>query len=94
MPANKKYLSSPFQRFAKITAGLVGGYGVTVSFFLVLSNFLDRQSVVFTLVFGGFLVWVGLLIVAFLAKNGWKIWGWYITAILVFSALFHFTFSS
>lgn len=89
MPANKKYLSSPLHRVAKITAGLIGGYAVTVSFFLMLSNWFDRQSVFFTLVFGGFLVWCGLLILAFLAKSGWKIWLVYLGAASLFSLIFY-----
>ena len=88
MPANKKYLTPTFlHRFTRITAGLIGGYLVTVSFFLALSYYLDKVSVVFTLVFGGFLVWVSLMIVAFIAKSGWKIWGIYLLLTLCFSAI-------
>lgn len=89
MPANKKYLSSPLQHVAKITAGMIGGYAVTVSFFLMLSNWLDRQPVFFALVFGGFLVWCGLLILAFLVKNGWKIWLVYLGVACLFSLIFY-----
>ena len=45
MPANKKYFSSPLQRFAKISAGFIGGYFVTVSFFMTLSMLLDRAAI-------------------------------------------------
>lgn len=89
MPANKKYFSSPLQRVAKITAGLVGGYAVTVSFFLMLSLWIDRQSVFFALVFAGFLLWCGLLILAFLAQNGWKIWAVYLAVTGLFSLIFY-----
>jgi hypothetical protein len=89
MPANKKYLSSPVQRIAKITAGIVGGYAVTVSFFLMLSLWLDRQSTFFTLIFAGFLLWCGLLIVAFLAKNGWRVWLVYLGITGLFSLIFY-----
>lgn len=91
MPANKKYLSSPLQRIAKITAGLIGGYAVTVSFFLMLSLWLDRQSTFFALIFAGFLLWCGLLILAFLAKNGWKIWLVYLGIASLFSLVFYLT---
>lgn len=90
MPANKKYFSSPLQRFAKISAGMIGGYLLTVSFFLMISIWLDRQGVFFTLVFAGFLVWVGLLILAFLAKNGWKIWLAYLGLSGLFFLVFYF----
>lgn len=88
MPANKKYLTPTFlHRFIRITAGFIGGYLVTVSFFIALSFYFDKVSVLFTLVFGGFLVWVGLMIVAFIAKSGWKIWGIYLLLTLFFSAI-------
>jgi hypothetical protein len=89
MPANKKYLSSPLQRIAKITAGIIGGYAVTVSFFLMLSLWLDRQSTFFALLFVGFLLWCVLLILAFLAKNGWKVWLLYISITSLFYLVFY-----
>ena len=88
MPANKKHLTPTFiHRFSRITAGFVGGYFVTVSFFLALSFYFDKASVLFTLVFGGFLLWVALMIIAFIAKSGWKIWGIYLLLTLCFSAI-------
>lgn len=88
MPANKKHLTPTFlHRFSRITAGFVGGYLVTVSFFLALSFYLDKISVLFTLVFGGFLIWVSLMILAFIAKSGWKIWGIYLLLTLFFSVI-------
>lgn len=90
MPANKKYLTkSPVQRFAKISAGMVGGYLVTVSLHLALALWIDHVNVLMTLRFGGFMLWVALLIVAFVAKNGWKIWGIYLGITLLFSGVFY-----
>lgn len=95
MPANKKHLNPNFlHRFTRISAGLIGGYFVTVSFFLALSYVLDKVAVLFTLVFGGFLLWVGLLIVAFIAKKGWKIWAIYLLLTFVFSSMVYFCQSS
>lgn len=86
MPANKKYLTkSVSQRFAKISAGMVGGYLVTVSCHLALAFWINHVDVLMTLRFGGFILWVGLLIIAFLAKNGWKTWGVYLLITLFFS---------
>tara|TARA_R110002074_G_scaffold382842_1_gene562836 strand:+ start:185 stop:478 length:294 start_codon:yes stop_codon:yes gene_type:complete len=91
MPANKKHLNPNFlHRLSRISAGLVGGYLVTVSFFLALSFVLDKVAVLFTLVFGGFLLWVGLFIVAFIAKKGWKLWAIYLLLTLVFSSVVYF----
>lgn len=89
MPANKKYLSTPSQRFAKISAGLVGGYLVTISLHLALAYWFNHVNVLMTLRFGGFILWVGLLIVAFLVKNGWKIWGIYLLITLVCASIFY-----
>ena len=91
MPANKKHLTPTFiHRFSRITAGLIGGYAVTVSFFLALSFYFEKVSVLFTLVFGGFLLWVALMIIAFIAKSGRKIWMVYLLLTLVFSLLIYF----
>jgi hypothetical protein len=86
MPANPKYLTkSPWQRFAKITAAILGGYFVSVTFHLALASWLNRANVLMTMAFSGFILWVALMVVAFLAKSGWKIWGIYILLTLVFS---------
>lgn len=86
MPANPKYLTqSKWQRFAKITAAILGGYFVSVTFHLALASWLNRANVLMTMAFSGFILWVALMVVAFLAKSGWKIWGIYILLTLVFS---------
>ncbi|TDO83667.1 hypothetical protein EV143_101104 [Flavobacterium chryseum] len=86
MPANPKYLTqSPWQRFAKITAAILGGYFVSVTFHLALASWFSRANILMTMAFSGFILWVALMVVAFLAKNGWKIWGLYILLTLVFS---------
>ncbi|VXD17492.1 hypothetical protein [Marinoscillum sp. 108] len=91
MPAHKKHLTKSFhQRFAKITAGFLGGYAVTVSLFMALSLWWDRAGVMVTLIFGGFILWAGLMIVAFLFRNGWLAWLLYLVLATVFSAVFYF----
>tara|TARA_R110002050_G_scaffold109796_1_gene221109 strand:+ start:34717 stop:35016 length:300 start_codon:yes stop_codon:yes gene_type:complete len=89
MPANPKYLSSNWQRFAKITAAIIGGYLVTVSFHLAMAYIFNHVTIIITSTFTGFVLWVVLMIVAFLAKNGWKIWGIYLLATLAFSILIY-----
>ncbi|WP_398454607.1 hypothetical protein AB3466_22390 [Sphingobacterium thalpophilum] len=84
MPANKKYLSTPFQRFLKITAGFIGGYIVMLSFHVLLTTFFEKKDVVITAGFTGYLLWAMLLLFAFLSKNGWKIWGIYLLLAAVF----------
>ncbi|WP_111309914.1 hypothetical protein [Confluentibacter sediminis] len=89
MPANPKYLSSNWQQFAKITAGFLGGYFVTITCHLSLTFWLDHVNVMITSTFTGFILWVTLMIVAFLSKNGWKIWGIYILLGLFFSLIIY-----
>ena len=90
MPANKKHLNPAFhQRFAKITAGFIGGYLLTNCVFLLFALFIENGPVLMTLKFVGFVVWAGLMIVPFLFKNGWKAWGIYLALILVFSAILY-----
>ncbi|MBC9795973.1 hypothetical protein [Sinomicrobium weinanense] len=90
MPANKKYLThSVSQRFAKITAGFIGGYMVAVTFHMALAFWVDHVNVLMTLRYAGFLLWAVLFLLAFLARNGWKIWGIYLLATLLFSVLIY-----
>lgn len=90
MPANSKYLTqSIWQRIAKISAAILGGYLVSVSFHLALASWIDHVNVIITMAFSGFILWVVLMIVAFLAKNGWKIWGIYLLLTLIFCGIIY-----
>ncbi|MFT4018392.1 MAG: hypothetical protein QM668_15615 [Agriterribacter sp.] len=81
MPANKKYLTaSPVQRTLKITAAFIGGYMVSTAFHQLLMLFFPKKDVHITMHFSVYIMWAILMIIAFLAKNGWKIWGWYLLA--------------
>ncbi|MFD2942625.1 hypothetical protein [Flavobacterium notoginsengisoli] len=85
MPANPKYLNPSIgARFTKITAAILGGYFVSVTFHLALAAWFNRADVLITMAFTGFIVWVALMVIAFLAKSGWKIWGIYILLSLLF----------
>lgn len=88
MPANPKYLTPHFwSRFAKISASILGGLLVSVTLHMALASWFNRAAVVITSTFSAFLVWVILMIVAFLAKNGWKIWALYLILGLGFMGL-------
>ncbi len=90
MPANPKYLTqSKWQRFLKITAAILGGYFVSVTFHLALASWFDRANVLITMAFTGFILWVGLMVVAFLAKSGWKIWGIYLLLTVLFCGIIY-----
>lgn len=89
MPANKKYLSTPVQRFLKITAGFVGGYFVMLSLHLLLTHLFRQEQVIITAFITGYILWAVLLLLAFLCKSGWKIWGIYLALSITFYGLFH-----
>ncbi|MDO5981425.1 hypothetical protein [Flavivirga spongiicola] len=76
MPANLKYLNkSPWQQFAKISAGLLGGYIITALSHMSLALWLPYpQGILISFIFTFFIVWCALLIIPFLFNNGWKAW--------------------
>ncbi|NDV43583.1 hypothetical protein [Flagellimonas sediminis] len=91
MPANKKYLTqSPWQRFAKITAAIIGGLVVAVMFHLALASWFDHVNIIITSTFTAFILWAILMVVAFLAKNGWKIWGLYLLVSATLGLVYYF----
>jgi hypothetical protein len=84
MPANKKYLSSPGQRWLKISAAVVGGYIVTMVVHNAIGIHIENQSAVaLTSAYSAFFMWTALMVLAFLSRNGWKIWGLYLAIIVV-----------
>lgn len=89
MPANTKYLTnSGWQRFLKLSAAVLGGYFVTISFHLALSAWLDKVTVIISSTYTGFILWVALMVTAFLSRSGWKIWGRYLLLTAVFTLCF------
>lgn len=92
MPANSKHLNPSFhQRFAKISAGFVGGYLVSVSMFMALALWMDPGDMLITLLFGGVIVWGVLMIIPFLFRNGWWAWLVYLLVLLLFSSVIYFS---
>ncbi len=88
MPANKKHLSRPGQRILKITAGILGGFFVTVLFYNALGSLMkQKDALIITTAYTSFILWAILLIIAFLVKNGWKVWGIYFLLILLFGVI-------
>jgi len=89
MPANKKYLTkSPWLRLSKILAGTIGGYTVMFSFHMLLTKVFPQENVIATSFFTGYLLWAILLLLAFLAKNVWKVWAAYLILTVLFSIPF------
>ncbi|WP_036379556.1 hypothetical protein [Muricauda sp. MAR_2010_75] len=91
MPANKKYLTqSTWQRFAKISAAILGGLIVAVLFHMAVASWFNHVAVIITSTFSAFILWAVLMVAAFLGKNGWKIWGIYLLTSLVLFVIFYF----
>lgn len=92
MPANPKYLTkSPWQQFAKISSGILGGYIITALFHMCLALWLPNpKEVLITSIYTHFILWGVLLIIPFWFKNGWKVWGFYILISLVLYGIYHF----
>lgn len=89
MPANKKYLTkSPLQKILKISAGFIGGYCVMITFHYLLGYIFEPKNVIITAAFTGYILWAVLLLLAFLAKSGWKIWLYYILLTAIFATPF------
>lgn len=85
MPANPKHLTaSPWQRAGKISAGILGGYCVSVTIHLAFASWGNHVNVLITSTFTGFIVWAVLMVLAFLAKSGWRVWLLYILLALIF----------
>lgn len=91
MPAKKQYLSSPRQRVLKVSAAVIGGYFVAASFHLMLAAVSGQKEIVMlTSTFSLFLLWAGVMVVTFLSRNGWKIWGIYLGLTFLFSIIIYF----
>ena len=90
MPANKKHhTKSLHQRIAKISAAVIGGYLVTMSLHMALALWFDKTTVLITSTFTGFILWAGLMVVAFLGRNGWITWGIYLLLTAFFTSLIY-----
>lgn len=90
MPANKAYLNqNKTQRIVKLTAAIIGSLMVTTSSMLAIASWVSRPKVVFmTYAYMLIVIWCGLMLLAFLFKNGWKCWLWYGLLTLIFILLF------
>ncbi|AZJ33146.1 MULTISPECIES: hypothetical protein [Tenacibaculum] len=91
MPANSKYLNqSPWQQFAKISAGLIGGYVISALLHMCLVLWLPNpKGILITSIYTIFIVWGALLIVPYLFKNGWKAWVIYLIISIILYVIYY-----
>lgn len=98
MPANTKYLTVHMgHRIAKITAGIVGGFLISVGTLLSIAAWSNNPKNVFlTFFYLMFIQWCALMLIAFLFKSGLKCWAWYGSVIIILTAIYILgkTFSS
>ncbi|MBE8722674.1 hypothetical protein [Sphingobacterium pedocola] len=88
MPANTKYLSSPGQRILKVSAAILGGYLLSGAIHLAAARIpYFGMNLLITGTLTMFLLWAVFMIISFLSKNGWKIWGIYIGFTLLFGLI-------
>ncbi|MDO5976328.1 hypothetical protein [Flavivirga jejuensis] len=91
MPANPKHLTkSNWQRFAKITSGILGGYVLSFLAHACFLSWFDGEMVMETATYSLFILWIPLLIFPFLFKNGWHCWFIYLGIALVLLTLLNF----
>ena len=91
MPANPKYLTnSPWQKCAKLTAGILGGYIVSALFHIALALLIDLKYALLSSIYTLYILWCVLIIVSFLFKNGWKAWLIYLLITLVLGVVIYF----
>ena len=92
MPANKKHLTtSSWQKFAKISAGIIGGYAITALIHLSFALWFPyHKEALISSIYTIFIIWVVFLIIPFLFKNGWKAWVWYLIISLILLISFYF----
>lgn len=91
MPANPKYLTkNSWQQFAKLSAGILGGYIITALIHMVLALFIPyHKEILITTTITFFIIWVVFLIIPYLFKNGWKVWLLYIVIISILFGLYY-----
>ncbi|WKN42994.1 hypothetical protein [Tunicatimonas pelagia] len=78
MPAKAKYLSSGWARFSRVTAAIVGSYVVTMLLHVAAAKVAPNNTpVILTAAYSSFLVWVGLMVLAFWMKKVAHVWSLY-----------------
>ena len=90
MPANSKYLTNhKGHRFAKISAGILGGFLITAGTMLAIASWTKAPKNIFiSFVYLIYIEWCALILVAFLFKSGLKCWAWYGATIMLLAAIY------
>lgn len=91
MPARQEYLSTTGQRILKITAGFFGGYMLSLAIHLFIAAIFPtlQADVMLTAAYLIFFLWAVFMIIAFMAKSGWRIWGIYLSCTIILGAIIY-----
>ncbi len=91
MPAKQEYLSTTGQRILKISAGFLGGYMLSLAIHLFIAAIFPalQAGIMLTAAYFIFFLWMVFMILAFMAKSGWKIWGIYLSATAVLGVIIY-----
>lgn len=91
MPANPKHLSTPRQRWLRVSAGILGGFLLTMAIQLAIGIMIeDKGVIVITSAYSSFFLWVLFMILAFLADGAWKPWAYYLAGTAFCAAVIYF----
>lgn len=93
MPANPKYLEkSNWQKFAKISAGIIGGCTISILIHLILPILFQpyHKELLLTAIYTMYILWTLLIFVPFFFKNGWIAWLLYLVLIVILYVVYQF----
>ena len=87
MPANKKYLTqSPWTKFSKLLAAILGGFLVSIAIHLALALWIDMSMVLVTSIFSVFIVWSVFMLLVYWIKSPLKIWAVFLLTLIICGA--------
>ncbi|MEM9389150.1 MAG: hypothetical protein AAGA02_01680 [Bacteroidota bacterium] len=84
MPANPKYLSSPWKRFSKVMAAIFGSFFVTGFLHAAIGkHVLNPLDVTMSTQYTSFFMWVAFMVLTYVINKAWHVWVLYIGLALI-----------
>lgn len=84
-------MSSPGQRWLKVSAAILGGYAVAMLLQMAVTvHFENKAPFLMTSAYLSFFLWVFFMIIPFTFRSGWKAWGLYLIIIAICSVIIYF----
>jgi hypothetical protein len=83
MPAKEKYLTRGWKRFSRVLVAILGSYLATMSLHVLAVRFVPYESFwLLTTAYSAFILWVVLMVTAFLIRKTWITWSVYLSITL------------